>query len=344
MGPVPLPYPTQTYQTNPIYRMTPQQRYALQQGFVWAQGAFRQNHSICRDRGECLKFDLQSLTNYITAWSRMPATPYFQEIYNVIKNDAMTQKFMSQWVVFQYLSPTRQTEYRTGLRVTPVRPQYVINYAGAATPAFFNQDDVLTDLLQHIDHQHKNCNQYITCRRGDLQIINNFYNRLAVADPVRQTLRTLYNSIANISAKRIFNTTMYLNLYNPMSQSWNDISRKYKARKIGTYGYAEWKQVERSSRATTWRAPRITNGTVIAQNQLGIYSSQLPPGYVPPVTPYVAPATPYVAPPPGSFRSNVEGLRYRSQKESQKVQSWGDRMKDYAWNNKDLLKGWFGKK
>lgn len=324
MGPVPMLNPAQTYQTNPANRMTPQQRYAVSQAFGWAQGAFQKNHSVCRNRGECLNLDLKSLASYISMYPRQPATLLFQNIYNIIRQDSQNQKFVSQWVIFRNLSPARQAEYQNGVRVTPVKPQYVRTVSGTITPALFNQDDVLTDLLQQVDHYHKNCNQYITCLRGDLQLISNLYKRLSSADPVRISLRSLSQIISNLANQKTFNTSLYLTLYNPLGQNWYDVSRKQKANKLGAYGYSEWKNVERSSRATSWRAPRFTNGIFIPQNQLAVQ---------PPL--YSAP------PPPGSFRSNVEGIRSKSQAESQKTKSWWEKNKDWVKDNKDLFKGWW---
>ena len=273
MGPVPYPYPTQTsqtYQANPTYRMTPPQKLAVSQAFLWAQNAFLQNHKVCRSRGECLNLDLRSLANFISTHPSHPAQPMFHNIYNIIRLDSQHQKFVSQWVIFQNLSPSRQSEYRNGLRIDPIQPQYARAPWGmtwVSTPAFFNQDDVLTDLLQEVDHYHKNCNQFLTCLRGDLQIINNLYNRLATNDPVRLSLRNLSQNISNSSTRSLFNTTLYLNLYNPLSPDWNNTLTKHKAHKLASDGYTQWHQIEKSSRPASWQPPRLTNGTPILQNQ-----------------------------------------------------------------------------
>lgn len=261
MGPIPMLNPGQTYQTNPAYKMTAQQRYAVSQAFAWAQNAFQRNHSVCRNRGECLNLDLRSLTGYINTYPQQLATRFFQNIFNIIRNDSVHQRFVSEWVVFQNLSPERQAEYRNGVRMTPIQPQNVITASGTSTPAFFNQDDVFTDVLQSIDHHHKNCDQFVTCLRGDLQIINNFYERLSYADPVRAALQRLSRIISTLATQKMFNTSLYLDLYNPLSPNWSDVARKQKAKKLGSYGYSEWKKVERSSRPSSWRTPRITNGT-----------------------------------------------------------------------------------
>lgn len=312
-GPFPMPYSYHTYPTNPANKMTPQTRYAVQQAFLWAQGAFQQNHSVCRNRNECLSFDLQSLQQYIQRNPNHPATQFFQDIYNIIRHDAAHQKFVSEWVIFQNLSPARQMEFRNGLRVTPVRPQYVVTPSGAVTPAFFNLDDVLTDLLQEIDHDHRSCELYNACLQRDLLRVNNMYSRLTAGDPARLSLSNLYQNIVNISssARNRFDTNLYLNLYNPISTSWYDLSRKYKARKQATYGYYEWKKIEKTSRPTSWHAPRYTNGRTI------------------PPTPYSYPVRQYPPVPQGSVNPSQNN-------------SWYNKATDWLWRNSNLRQRIFG--
>ena len=268
MLPFPPLYTPQTYQTNPAFIMDPQRRFAVQQAFIWAENAFRRNHYICRNRNECLNLDLKSLTSYIYTYPMHPATLIFKNIYTIISQDSQQQKFVSEWVVFQNLSPIRQMEYRNGLRVTPIQPQYVRAPWGTtwvSTPGFFNQDDVLTDLIQQLGHNHRNCDRYINCLRGDLQIVTNLINRLAPLDPARITLANVRLDISRLADTKRFNTSLYLSLYNPLSPSWNDVLKKQKAKKLAGYGYIEWQQIEKNTRATNWRSPQFTNGTPIQQ-------------------------------------------------------------------------------
>jgi len=249
--------------------MTPSQRLAVQKAFIWADNAFKRNHAVCRSRGECLNFDLRSLTSYIHTYPNHPATPLFANIFNMIRFDSQHQKFVSEWVIFQKLSPARQSEYRSGIRVTPIQPQYVRAAWGAtwiSKPGFFNLDDVLTYLIQEIDHRHKNCNQYLNCLNGDLQYLTYLSNRLALGDPARNTLSRLRVDINTLANHKMFNTSLYLALYNPLNPAWNDVLRKHKAKKLAGYGYSEWRKIERSSRALRWQAPRFTNGASIQQN------------------------------------------------------------------------------
>jgi hypothetical protein len=265
MGPIPLP--SQLYQVNPASGMTPQQKVDVQQAFSWVGATFQQNHNYCKSRGECLNLDLGALTNFINSHPTHPAKPLFQNVYNIIRQDSQQQKFVTQWVVFQNLSQHRQEEYRNGVRITPIRPQYVRTPAGSTAPAFFNQDDVLTSLLQAIEHRHKNCEEYITCLSGDLQIIKSLHDRLALNDPVRSSLKNLKQIIKNLANQKIFNTNLYLTLYNPLSADWGNTLKKHKAKKIASYGYAEWRQIAKNSQAVSWHAPRMTNGIPLSQSQ-----------------------------------------------------------------------------
>lgn len=257
----PLPLPSHFYQTNPAFKMTPQQKTAVGQAFSWAQQMFNRNHTyLCKNRRDCLSLDLKALATFINSRPTHPARTIFQDIYNTIRQDSHRQKFVTQWVVFSNLSLERQQEYSKGIRVTPIQPLNARLPSGALTPAHFNQDDVFTDLLQTVDHSHKNCEGYISCLSADLQIIKHLHNRLAPTDPVRTSLKNLSQIINTMATQKIFNTDIYLKLYNPLSASWNDTLTKHKAKKITAYGYKEWQKVKKSSRAVSWRAPRITNG------------------------------------------------------------------------------------
>lgn len=271
MGPLPSPYSSQTYQTNPASKMTPQQKAAVNQAFSWVQYTFQQNHTYrCHSREDCLNLDLGTLATFINSRSTHPARTLFQNIYNIIRQDARRQKFVTQWIVFKNLSQQRQTEYRNGIRIAPIQPQNVRALHGLTwiiTPALFNQDDVFTDLLEQINHHHRNCEEYVTCLSGDLQIISALYSRLAPTDPVRTSLNRLSQTIKDLATRKIFNTSLYLILYNPLGMDWNNTLKKHKAKKIAAYGYAEWRQVEKSSRPVSWHSPRITNGTPLTQNQ-----------------------------------------------------------------------------
>lgn len=312
MGPLPLPFASQSYPPNPTSHMTPQQKIAVNQTLMNAQNAFQQNHLLCTSRGSCLNRDLTSIANFINKNPRHPAQPILQNIYNVIRHDSRRQKFTTQWVVFQNLSAHRQIEYRSGLRIVPIQPQTVKAAWGTTwitAPAQYNQDDVFTALLQQIDHHHKNCDEYITCLAGDLQIINGLYNRLAVTDPVRLSLTNLAQIIKRISNQKIFNTLVYLKLYNPLNPDWYDTLKKHKAKNIANYGHAEWQQVERSSPATTWRSARITNGTPIGRNE--------------------------------AFRTNMQGLKSNAQDVRSRAQDQKKSIAQWWKENKDLFKGWW---
>jgi hypothetical protein len=323
IGPFPLPTnPQLAFQTNPTAYMTSNQRAWVKYGFDWIQGAFQQNRKVCNTRAQCLNLDLNSLATYIQRYPAHPESTMLKNISNLIRQDSMRQKFVSQWIVFQNLSPMRQTDYRAGLRITPIQPQNVLAPWGmtfVSTPAFFNQDDVFTEVLQEIDHFHKSCSEYVGCLRGDLQIIRNVSNRLASNDPLRTALynpydpnaKSLYNKIAGAANNKLFDTFLYLQLYNPLNASWNDTFLKHKAKKFAGYGYAEWKNVEKgASRPSRWQYPRVTNGTPTTQYQT-----------------YGTPQTPYQSPGQGSFSTQ------KPQKESNFLQK--------LYQNKDFIMSLF---
>lgn len=270
MGPLPTPIPNQNYQPNPVNRMSPSQRYAVNQTFINAERAFQQNHLLCSTRANCLQLDLNSLSDFIYRNPYHPARPLIQNVYNIIRRDAYHQKFTTQWVIFQQLSPQRQAEYQQGLRFVPIQPQSVQTYVGGVwvtAPAQFNQDDVFTALLQEEEHYNRNCDVYDTCLTGNIQIIRNLYNRLAVSDPVRPSLSKLAQMIKNVANRQIFNTIVYLRLYNPLNRlDWDDVLQKHKAKNVANYGHDEWKKIEKSSRANTWHSARITNGSPVDSN------------------------------------------------------------------------------
>jgi hypothetical protein len=323
--------PSSFYQTNPMYRMSIAQKATVKNAFIWAQNAFQRNHSVCRNRDECLSLDLQTLRNYINNYPKSTANIFFKDIYNIIYHDALRQKFTTQWVIYQQLSPARQADFRNGLRITPVQSRNVMGPNGTITPAFYNQDDVFTDLLQEVDHHHKNCDQYITCLRGDLTIIDNIDRRVNVNDPIRYSLRNLKAIITTEARVKIFDTSLYLNLYNPFSPNWYDMTKRHKAKKLSSYGYQQWKQIERSSRAVTWLNPRFTNGAPQSYSPGSPVYQQPQPQYQPQPQPAQS----------GSFRSYVEGIRGKTQNETGKVKSWKQHVTEYVLDNKDLLKGWW---
>lgn len=280
IGPFPMPTsPNVYYQTNPTAYMTPNQKAWVKYGFDWAWKAFQQNRLTCQTRAQCLHADLNALQTYVNQYPNHPESTMLKNIHNLIKQDAQQQKFVSQWIVFQSLSPSRQAEYRSGLRITPIQSQSVMapwGMTSVSKPAFFNQDDVLTQILQQIVHFHKNCNQYVTCLRGDINIIRNVLNRLAPNDPVRGLLsnpnypsgNSLIERIEGMATSKLFNSFLYLKLYNPLDTSWSDTFRKHKAKKLAGYGYTEWKSVEKSSSPPTrWKYPTVTNGAPITQYQ-----------------------------------------------------------------------------
>jgi hypothetical protein len=326
-GPFPTPYSYQsypTYQTNPSARMTDAQKRDIQAAFAWVDYAFNKNHTVCRDRNECLSLDLESLRRYIEMYKNNPSAPYLREVYNIILNDSLKQKFVSEWIIFQNLSPTRQSEYVNGLRVTPIRPQYITRSDGLTMPAYFNIDDVLTDLLESIDHYHKNCDHYVNCLRGDLQIVNSQYKRLATGDPARITLTNLYRNINYTSSKGRFDTNLYLKLYNPLSPSWSDMNAKYKARKLTEPGYQRWKEIEKVSRPRSWKTPRFSNSYPPNQYSRAPSSSMYTPAGIP----------------AESYSPNAQGNWSRPQNNNQRSSDFLSKVIDLARTNKDLIKSW----
>jgi len=262
MGMGPLPLPSHFYQTNPAFKMASQDKIAVGQAFSWAQQTFEQNHKyMCNNRRDCARLDLKTLKTFIENRPTHPAKTMFQNIYNIIHNDYHHQIFVTQWVIFSNLSPQRRNEYVKGTRIAPLQPQNIRLPSGAVAPAHFNQDDVLTDLLQAVDHSHRNCEAYTACLSADLQIVKHFYNRLTPTDPVRLSLEKMHSAIRNLASQQIFNTIKYLRLYNPLSADWNNILEKHKAWKTTAYGYKEWRKVQKEGhRPVRWLAPRIING------------------------------------------------------------------------------------
>ncbi|MGV8948668.1 MAG: hypothetical protein ACOH2E_04795 [Candidatus Paracaedibacter sp.] len=289
MGPYPTPYNPQSYQTVAAYPVSPQQAPYIQRAFADMKYAFNNNHASCNTRGECLRRDLSSLTAFVNMNPSHPANPLFQKIYNLIRNDSKNQKFTSQWVIFQNLSPQRQNEFRDGLRIAPLRPQKVNKAWGAkwiTAPALFNQDDVFTAVLQEIDHHHKNCDGYIGCLSADFQIINGVRDRLSNVDPARTSLSMLREIVRNKGNQAIFNSDLYLTLYNPLGPNWYDTARKHNAKHLAGTGYTQWHQIKQNSRQAKWYSARITNGTPVT-----ITPSSQNPAFTP--TPYpVAPGNP----------------------------------------------------
>jgi len=260
MGPLPLP--SRFYQTNPAFKMAPQEKVAVGQAFSWAQQMVEQNHTYsCKNRRDCLRLDLKALKTFIENRPTHPAKTMFQNLYNMIRHDSHHQIFVTQWVIFSSLSLQRQNAYSKGTRVAPLQPGNVRLPSGAVAPAHFNQDDVFTDLLEAVKHNHRNCEAYTACLISDLQIIKRFYNLLTPTDPVRLSLGNIYNATKSLAGQQIFNTAKYLQLYNPLSADWNNILEKHKARETTAYGYKEWRKVEKEShRPVRWLAPRIING------------------------------------------------------------------------------------
>lgn len=309
MGPVPLPYSNQSYQVNPTARMSPQQKTAISQSFSWAKSMVQHNHAyLCKTRRDCLHLDLNVLTTAINRDPNHPVVPFFKNVYTLIRSDAHRQKFVTQWVIFNNLSAAAQADYRNGIRVSPFQPQYVKSTRGTV-PAFFSQDDVFASLLEEINHRHKNCEDYVTCLSGGLQIIKKLYNRLAPQDPVRPHLQSLHTIIKDLATGSIFDTLTYLIFYNPLSPFWNDTLKKHKARKLTAYGYKEWRQVQKGSRVSSWRAPRVTNGIPLTQNQ--------------------------------SFRSKMEGFRPKGDDFRANFQSKKSSARDWWHENKKIFKGWW---
>lgn len=273
-GPYPLPFGAHPPSANPTSRMTAYQKKQVSEAFVHAQNAVKQNHTLCKSRTECLRLDLTTLQSFINSNLHHPATPLFQTLHKAVHHDAHHQTFITQWVIFQSLSWQRQQEYRGGLRVYPLPPSppLVKSYRGTTLitiPGHYNQDDVLTILLQEVDHHHKNCEEYAHCLSTDLKRITNLSQRLAPYDPTRLALKDLYQRIERTANQNIFNTSLYLNLYNPLSPNWHDTLSKHRAKKSTIYGRKEWRQVEKSSHPTRWKwiPARLINGQPAATLQ-----------------------------------------------------------------------------
>ena len=278
------PFPTlyNPAQTIPPYPVTPQQKPYIRQAFNEMHYSFQQNHALSKDRNECLRLDLASLVNFVKSNPSHPATPLFQKIFKLIRSDFPNQKFAAQWVVFQNLSSQRQNEFRSGLRISPLRPQNVQKAWGVeriTAPATFNQDDVFTVVLEEIEHQHKNCEGYAGCLSADLQTINRIRNSLSNIDPVRTSLSLLRELIKNKADHNIFNSQLYLTLYNPLSPDWYDATKKYKAKHIAGSGYSQWNQVRTNTRQTRWYSARVTNGTPVTITPVGQKPAFVPAPY-----------------------------------------------------------------
>ncbi|MBX9804838.1 MAG: hypothetical protein K2Y18_03680 [Alphaproteobacteria bacterium] len=271
MGPFPLPYATYTNISNPANSMTPQQKTHTNQVFGMTENAFIQNHRVCRTRVECLNMDLTTLRNFIYSNPYDVSKPYVQKVYDVINYDEKLQKFTTQWVIYQNLSPQRQREYvQNGIRFVPIQPvnaRFVYGNRWITAPANYNRDDALTSLLPIIDRNHKNCVGFTACLAGDRQIIANLVNRLSPSDPLRNFLWNLSTTVYNIAMTSKFNTILYLRLYNPINPDWHDTLLKHKAKKLAGYGYIEWKQVSKASVPRSWHSARMTNGVQATQSQ-----------------------------------------------------------------------------
>jgi hypothetical protein len=178
---------------------------------------------------------------------------------------------MTQWVIFQNLSGKRQQEYRQGLRIYPIGEQMVWTTRNEKQPAIYNQDDVLTRLLEELAHHHNNCQGYTGCLKRDLNIIANMQNRLAYNDPVRNTLQNIQNNIRDLASREIFNTILYLKLYNPLQSNWYEALQKHQSEKSVGYGRKEWQGIKRGTRPRRWIPARIMNGQPTGQAQ---YQSQ----------------------------------------------------------------------
>lgn len=272
-GPYPMLY--SPYHDSPASRLTPQQQTLVQQAFRTLYNAFSYNHKICSTRGDCLRLDQTTLESFINSHPSHPANPMLQNISSLIRNDSQTQTFTTQWAIFQNLSQYRQTEYRQGLRIMPLRSQMVKKPWGTTwvqVPATFHQDDILTTLLDAIQKNHRNCSGYLNCQNSDLQIISRLQNSLSGEDPARLTLGNLFRTIKNQSDKQIFNTHLYLNLYNPLSPNWFDTAKKNQDKRQSQYGYTQWQDVLRSQNSLHWYSARITNGTPIATQNTGSFA------------------------------------------------------------------------
>jgi len=271
-GPYPTPYAPQSYRIIAPYPYSSQQAPYIRQAFADMQYAFQNNHASCKTRGECLRRDLASLLTFINMNPTHPAVPLFQNIHNLIQTDSKNQRFTSQWVIFQNLSPQRQNEFRNGLRIAPLQPQRVNKAWGVrwiTAPATFNQDDVFTFVLEKIDKHHNNCDSYIGCLSADLQIVSGVRDHLSKADPVRTSLSMLRVIIRTKANQTIFNTNLYLTLYNPLGPDWFDAARKHKAKHLAGAGYTEWHQIKQNPRQDKWYSARITNGTPVIMTPVG---------------------------------------------------------------------------
>lgn len=282
------PFPTlyNPVQTLPSYPVTPQQTPHIRQAFDDMHFSFQQNHALSKDRNECLRLDLASLANFVKSNPSHPATPLFRKIFTLIRSDFPNQKFAAQWIVFQNLSPQRQKEFRNGLRISPLQPQKVQKAWGVkwiTAPATFNQDDVLTTVLEKIEQQHRNCEGYAGCLSADLQIIDGVRNRLSNIDPVRTSLSMLRELVRHKADQNIFNSELYLTLYNPLNPDWYDARKKFKAKHLAGAGYAQWNQVRISSPQPRWYSARITNGTLVTTTPVGQNPAFVPAPY--PVAP-----------------------------------------------------------
>jgi hypothetical protein len=92
-------------------------------------------------------------------------------------------------------------------------------------------------------------------------------NRLAYNDPARNTLQNLQDNIRNLASREIFNTILYLNLYNPLRPNWYEALQKHQSAKSVGYGRKEWQAIKKGTRPRRWISPRITNGQLTGQTQ-----------------------------------------------------------------------------
>lgn len=270
------PFPTlyNPVQTIPPYPVTSQQTPYIRQAFEEMHFSFQQNHALSKDRNECVRLDLASLVNFVRSNPSNPAVPLFRKIYTLIRSDFPNQKFAAQWVIFQNLSPQRQNEFRNGLRISALQPQKVQKAWGVkwiTAPATFNQDDVFTVALEEVEKQHRNCEGYAGCLSADLQIINNVRNSLSNIDPARTSLSMLREIVRHKADQNIFNSDLYLTLYNPLSPDWYDARKKFKAKHIAGAGYTQWDQVRTYTPHQNWRwySARVTNGTPVTITPAG---------------------------------------------------------------------------
>jgi hypothetical protein len=258
------------YQSNPVSQMTSDQQNHVRRAFANIKVAFETVHARCQSRKDCLKQDLAVLQNFFIDHPEHPANPALHELNKAILHDSARHIFTTQWVIFQKLSQARQKEYRQGIRVFPIKKQMVWVPQGEQQ-ATYNQDDILTRLLEELAHHHNNCQGYTGCLTRDLNIIANMQNRLAYNDPVRNTLKSLQDNIRNLASREIFNTILYLNLYNPLRPNWYEALQKHQSAKSLGYGRKEWQDIKRGTRPRRWISARITNGQRVGQTQ---YQSQ----------------------------------------------------------------------